>query len=92
MKKMIFGNGQKLSRRKFVIGSAALASGGLALGFKAPFDQALAQNGATEVNFWVAINRTTPAEELECDWKKVTTGGISPSRNLASKRAWDGHR
>ena len=28
------------------------------------------------------------AEELECDWKKVTTEGISPSRNLASKRAW----
>ena len=28
------------------------------------------------------------AEELECDWKKVTTEGISPARNLASKRAW----
>src|SRR5436190_6812182 len=28
------------------------------------------------------------AEELECDWSKVTTEGISPSRNLASKRAW----
>ena len=28
------------------------------------------------------------AEELECDWKKVTTEGVSPSRNLASKRAW----
>jgi isoquinoline 1-oxidoreductase beta subunit len=28
------------------------------------------------------------AEELECDWKKVSTEGISPSRNLASKRAW----
>src|SRR5947208_2155076 len=28
------------------------------------------------------------AEELECDWKKVTTEGITPARNLASKRAW----
>src|SRR5664280_2409372 len=28
------------------------------------------------------------AEELECDWKKVTTEGITPGRNLASKRAW----
>jgi isoquinoline 1-oxidoreductase beta subunit len=28
------------------------------------------------------------AEELECDWSKVTTEGITPSRNLASKRAW----
>ena len=37
MKKMIFGNGQRLSRRKFVVGSASLAAGGLALGFKAPF-------------------------------------------------------
>jgi isoquinoline 1-oxidoreductase beta subunit len=28
------------------------------------------------------------AEELECDWNKVTTEGITPARNLASKRAW----
>ncbi len=28
------------------------------------------------------------AEELECDWSKVTTEGITPARNLASKRAW----
>jgi isoquinoline 1-oxidoreductase beta subunit len=28
------------------------------------------------------------AEELECDWSKVTTEGVSPGRNLASKRAW----
>ena len=30
------------------------------------------------------------AEELECDWSEVTTEGISPARNLASKRAWGG--
>src|SRR4051794_14322446 len=28
------------------------------------------------------------AEELECDWSKVTTEGVTPGRNLASKRAW----
>src|SRR6201986_4761090 len=111
MKKMIFGDGQKLSRRKFVVGAAAAASGTLALGFKAPFiDEALAQNGATDVNIWVAIKPDDTcviriarsemgqgtltglaqlvAEELECDWGKVTTEGVTPGRNLASKRAW----
>src|SRR6516162_7383419 len=28
------------------------------------------------------------AEELECDWKKVTTDPITPGRNLARKRVW----
>ena len=28
------------------------------------------------------------AEELECDWSKVTTQGVTPGENLASKRAW----
>ena len=111
MQKMSFGNGQRLSRRTFVVGSAALAGGGLALGLNVPFiEEAAAQNGATEVNLWVAIKPDDTcviriarsemgqgtltglaqlvAEELECDWKKVTTEGISPARNLASKRAW----
>jgi isoquinoline 1-oxidoreductase beta subunit len=26
------------------------------------------------------------AEELECDWKKVTTESITPGQNLARKR------
>ena len=55
MQKMIFGNGQGLSRRKFVVGAAA-ASGGLALGFKAPLVGAAgAEDGAAEVGIWVAI-------------------------------------
>ena len=104
MKKMIFGKGQKLSRRKFVVGSAAAAGGGLALGFKrcrSASARRAAQNGAaTEVNIWVAIKPDDTcviriarsemgqgtltglaqlvAEELECDWKKVTTEGITP--------------
>jgi isoquinoline 1-oxidoreductase beta subunit len=112
MKKMLFGKGTKLSRRKFIVGSAAAAGGGLALGLNVPFGigSAQAQGAATEVNIWVAIKpddicviriarsemgqgtltglAQLVAEELECDWKKVTTEGITPGRNLASKRAW----
>src|SRR3954469_14553091 len=111
MKKMIFGRVRRLPRRKFVVGAAAAATGTFALGFKAPFlTQAAAQNGATEVNIWVAIKpddtcviriaRTEMgqgtrtglaqlvAEELECDWAKVTTESITAGQNLARKRAW----
>src|SRR5665811_2562770 len=112
MKKMVFGKGTKLSRRKFIVGSAAAAGGGLALGLNVPFGigSAQAQGAATEVNIWVAIKpddicviriarsemgqgtltglAQLVAEELECDWKKVTTEGITPGRNLSSKRAW----
>ena len=34
MRKMTFGKGTKLSRRKFIVGSAAVAGGGLALGIE----------------------------------------------------------
>src|SRR5712672_2782467 len=99
-----------LSRRKFIVSSAA-AGGGLALGFNPFIGSAEAATAAgTEINIWVAVRPDSScvvriarsemgqgtltglaqlvAEELECDWKKVTTEGISPERNLASKRAW----
>jgi isoquinoline 1-oxidoreductase beta subunit len=112
MKKMVFAKGTKLSRRKFIVGSAAAAGGGLVLGLKVPFGigSAQAQGAATEVNIWVVIKPDDTcviriarsemgqgtltglaqlvAEELECDWKKVATEGITPGRNLANKRAW----
>ena len=112
MKSMVFAKSMKLSRRKFIVGSAAVAGGGLALGLSAAFGGGAvqAQGAATEVNIWVAIKHDDTcviriarsemgqgtltglaqlvAEELECDWNKVTTEGISPGRNLASKRAW----
>ena len=46
----------KISRRTFIVASAA-AGGGLALGFNAPFgiDAAIAQEGGAEVNAWVVI-------------------------------------
>jgi isoquinoline 1-oxidoreductase beta subunit len=110
MRKMTFGKGKPLSRRKFVVGTAA-AGGGLALGLSVPFaGAALAQSEANEVNVWVAIKPDDTcviriarsemgqgtltglaqlvAEELECDWGKVTTEGVTPGRNLAAKRAW----
>ena len=57
MKNMIIANSPKLSRRKFIVGSAAVAGGGLALGLNAPFGVSAvqAQDAATEVNIWVAI-------------------------------------
>src|SRR3984885_8389359 len=112
MNSMVFARSAKLSRRKFIVGSAAVAGGGLALGMNVPFgiDAAQTQSAATEVNIWVAIKPDDTcviriarsemgqgtltgiaqlvAEELECDWNRVTTEGVTPGRNLASKRAW----
>ena len=112
MNNLVLEKSTKLTRRTFIVGSAALAGGGLALGMNVPFGvgPASAQGAATEVNIWVAIKPDDTcviriarsemgqgtltglaqlvAEELECDWKKVTTEGITPGRNLASKRAW----
>src|SRR6187200_18265 len=112
MQDTVIAKRTKLSRRNFIVGSAAVAGGGLALGLKVPFgiDAAQAQAAAAEVNVWVAIRPDDTcviriarsemgqgtltglaqlvAEELECDWNKVTTEGITPGRNLASKRAW----
>jgi isoquinoline 1-oxidoreductase beta subunit len=112
--KIIRNKSAQLSRRKFVIGSAA-AGGGLALGFNLPsgFGATMAQgaaNDGSELNVWVAIKPDDTcviriarsemgqgtitglaqlvAEELECDWKKVTTEQITPGANLARKRAW----
>jgi isoquinoline 1-oxidoreductase subunit beta len=104
----------KLSRRAFVVGTTAVAGGGLALGFHMPADAATARaaaaNEGVEVNAWVVVKpddacviriaRTEMgqgtrtglaqlvAEELECDWKKVTTDSITPGQNLARKRVW----
>ena len=113
MNKPVLEKHLKLSRRDFLVGSAAIAGGGLALGMSVPFGAAYAEGtpeGATQVNLWVAIKPDDTcvirvarsemgqgtltglaqlvAEELECDWSKVTTQGVTPGENLASKRAW----
>src|SRR5882724_2477454 len=100
-----------VSRRKFIVGTAA-AGGGLALGFKLPFigSAEAATAPGTEVNAWVVVKPDSTcvvriarsemgqgtltglaqlvAEELECDWKKITTEHVNPGQNLARKRAW----
>jgi isoquinoline 1-oxidoreductase beta subunit len=112
MTKIVRRNSTAISRRKFIVGSAAAAGGGLALGLNVPFGigAAEAQNAGSEVGIWVVIrpNNTCViriarsemgqgtltglaqlvAEELECDWARVTTEGILPGQNLARKRAW----
>jgi isoquinoline 1-oxidoreductase subunit beta len=113
MNKPVLEKHIKLSRRDFIVGSAVIAGGGLALGMSVPFGAAHAEGtpaGATQVNLWVAVKPDDTcvirvarsemgqgtltglaqlvAEELECDWSKVTTQGVTPGENLASKRAW----
>ena len=110
MNEAIRGKTMKLSRRNFIVASAA-AGGGLALGMRVPFGVSPAAAQATaEINVWVAIKPDDTcviriarsemgqgtltglaqlvAEELECDWKKVTTEQVTPGANLARKRAW----
>jgi isoquinoline 1-oxidoreductase beta subunit len=101
----------KVSRRSFVIGSAAVGSG-LALGLKIPFGTAVvrAQDGSPEINAWVVIRPDDTvviriarsemgqgtitglaqmvAEELECDWSKVTTEYPTPGQSVKRKRVW----
>jgi isoquinoline 1-oxidoreductase beta subunit len=106
---------ESLSRRKFIVGSAAVAGGGLALGLRLPdgIDAAAAAADAkagAELTVWVVVKpddscviriarsemgqgtRTglalLVAEELECDWKKVSTETVTPGQNLARQRAW----
>ncbi|MGY4161883.1 isoquinoline 1-oxidoreductase beta subunit [Bradyrhizobium sp. USDA 4461] len=102
----------KLTRRAFVIGTAA-AGAGLALGLDLPFGGPAvlrAADGAPEINAWVVIRPDDTvviriarsemgqgtltglaqlvAEELECDWSKVTTEYPTPGQSVARKRAW----
>jgi isoquinoline 1-oxidoreductase subunit beta len=110
---MIGGKAARLSRRTFVVGSAAAAGGGLALGFHLPLaGKPAAAQGAVgaEVNAWVVIRPDETcviriarsemgqgtltglaqlvAEELQCDWSKVTTESITAGQNFARKRVW----
>jgi isoquinoline 1-oxidoreductase beta subunit len=102
----------RVSRRAFVIGTAA-AGAGLALGLDLSSggpSVARAADGSPEVNAWVVIRPDDTvviriarsemgqgtltglaqlvAEELECDWSKVTTEYPTPGQNVARKRAW----
>jgi isoquinoline 1-oxidoreductase beta subunit len=103
----------KMNRRSFVVGTAAVAGSGLALGFDLPFGGVTpvrAADGSPEVGVWVVIRPDETvviriarsemgqgtltglaqmvAEELECDWSKVTTEYPTPGQSVARKRAW----
>jgi isoquinoline 1-oxidoreductase subunit beta len=101
----------RISRRSFVIGTAAVGSG-LALGLKIPLGTSIvrAQDGSPEINAWVVVRPDDTvvirvarsemgqgtitglaqmvAEELECDWSKVTTEYPTPGQSVARKRPW----
>src|SRR6202140_3785563 len=102
----------KITRRSFLISSAAVG-GGLALGLNIPFGGpgvVRAADGSPEITAWVVIRPDDTvvvriacsemgqgsltglaqlvAEELECDWSKVTTEYPTPGQSLARKRAW----
>jgi isoquinoline 1-oxidoreductase subunit beta len=101
----------KISRRFFVIGTAAVG-GGLALGLHIPLGGRVvrAQDGSPEINAWVVIRPDDTvviriarsemgqgsltglaqmvAEELECDWAKVTTEYPTPGASVKRQRAW----
>jgi len=100
-----------LSRRNFLIGTAA-AAGGLSLGFYVPFPVEAQEKPTVlpEVNAWVVIHPDDTvviriarsemgqgtltglsqlvAEELECDWLKVTTEYPTPGESLRRNRVW----
>lgn len=100
-----------LTRREFLIGTAA-AGAGFSLGLYLPFASgpAAAAERPPEVNAWVVIQPDDTviiriarsemgqgtltglsqlvAEELECDWSKVTTEYPTPGQNLARDRVW----
>src|SRR6266702_225106 len=101
----------KISRRFFVIGTAAVG-GGLALGLNIPFGGRVvrAQDGSPEITAWVVIRPDDTvviriarsemgqgtltglaqmvAEELECDWAKVTTEYPTPGASVKRQRVW----
>jgi isoquinoline 1-oxidoreductase beta subunit len=98
-----------VSRRKFLAGSAAAASG-LSFGFHVPFGarrwrrgrrrRSTPGGGETDDTVVIRIARSEMgqgtltglaqlvAEELECDWTKVTTEYPTPGQNLARSRVW----
>src|SRR5450631_127103 len=106
-----------LSRRKFIVGSAA-AGGGLALGMQLQFGidagigsaAAKGADSVAEINAWVVVRPDETcvlriarsemgqgtitglaqlvAEELECNWKNVTTESPTAGQNYARKRVW----
>ncbi|MDH2352376.1 molybdopterin-dependent oxidoreductase [Bradyrhizobium sp. SSUT112] len=102
----------RMSRRAFVIGTAAVGAG-LAIGLDIPFGGPAvvrAADGSPEIGAWVVVRPDDTvviriarsemgqgsltglaqlvAEELECDWSKVSTEYPTPGQSVARKRVW----
>jgi isoquinoline 1-oxidoreductase beta subunit len=101
----------KISRRAFIIASAAMG-GGLAIGVNpfGSFAVASVSDNSPEITAWVVIRPDDTvivriaksemgqgsltglaqmlAEELECDWQKVTWEYPTPGTSLARKKPW----
>src|SRR5215467_3064180 len=91
------------NRRSFMVGATA-AGAGFALGLSLPSESnaVYAADGSSEVNAWVVIRimrsemgqgsltglAQLVAEELDCDWSRVTTEFPTPGENLARNRVW----
>ena len=108
------------SRRHFIVGSSAIATG-LAIGFDFSFissanaamgtgTTSMAPLATPEIGVWVVVKPNDDivvrivrsemgqgtitglaqmvAEELQCDWKKVTYEYPSPAESLKRKQAW----
>jgi isoquinoline 1-oxidoreductase beta subunit len=113
-------NATNTSRRHFIVGSSAIATG-LAIGFDFSFissanaamgtgTTAMAPLATPEIGVWVVIKPNDDivvrivrsemgqgtitglaqmvAEELQCDWKKVSYEYPSPAESLKRKQAW----
>jgi isoquinoline 1-oxidoreductase beta subunit len=103
----------QIDRRSFVVGAAAAAGGGLALGLDIPLGgpkAAQAQAATPEINAWVVIKPDDTvvirivrsemgqgtitglaqlvAEELECDWSKVTYEYPTPGESVKRNQVW----
>jgi hypothetical protein len=84
----------KLSRRAFVVGTTGAAARIMLLEAAAgqwhvPIGELTVSDARTEMGQGTRTGLAQlVAEELECDWKKVTTDSITPGQNLARKRVW----
>ena len=83
MRKMTFGKGKPLSRRKFIVGSAAIAGGGLALGLNVPFAHGQQNGAASEINVWVAIKT---GRHLRHPHRALGNGAGYAHRSRATRR------
>ncbi len=89
----------KIDRRTFVVSAAAMG-GGLALGLDIPFEVNAWVVIRPDDTVVIRIARSEMgqgsltglaqlvAEELDCDWSKVTTEYPTPGQNVARKRIW----